>query len=230
MRDTPDRTDDTGANVTAHARSPRTTASPSDYRLLLPDGWFRVDIDPESRERSVDALVGRRFAGVDNAPHLKRQLRDRLLAQATSAYQDGGIELYLSLQQAGSLTIPASLLITLLRPTARTTLPDAAELARHLSAGRPGETTVTELAAGTAVRVRRKTGQPNTPAPAEAAGSPDEVLPSVTLDYQLPVPRSEAHLLLTFSTPLLQIADAMVDLFDAIAGSLTWVDGDATHE
>ena len=38
------------------------------------------------------------------------------------------------------------------------------------------------------------------------------------------VPRAEAILLLTFSTPLVQIADAMVDLFDAVAGSLSWMD------
>jgi hypothetical protein len=37
-------------------------------------------------------------------------------------------------------------------------------------------------------------------------------------------------LLLTFSTPLVQIADAMVELFDAVAGSLTWMGGDDTGE
>ncbi|MFK0109183.1 hypothetical protein [Streptomyces sp. NPDC091217] len=230
MGDATGRTDDTGATVTANLGSTRTPASPADYRLLLPDGWFRVRIDPEGRERSVDALVDRKFEGIDNAPHLKRQLRDELLAQAVAAYRDGGIELYLSLQQAGPLTIPASLLITLLRPAPGTALPDATELAGRLSAGMDAETTVAELAAGPAVRVRRVTGQPDTPAPAGAPGSTDEVLPSVTVDYQLPVPGTTAHLLLTFSTPLLQIADAMVELFDAVAGSLTWLDGDTTHE
>ncbi|MEU9447137.1 hypothetical protein [Streptomyces sp. NPDC048277] len=222
--------DDTGADLTANVSSTRTPASPADYRLLLPDGWFRVRIDPEGRERSIDALVDRKFEGIDNAPHLKRQLRDELLAQATAAYRDGGIELYLSLQQAGPLTIPASLLITLLRPAPGAALPDATDLARRLSADMDGEATVVELAAGTAVRVRRVTGQPNTPAPAGAPGSTDVVLPSVTVDYQLPVPATAAHLLLTFSTPLLQIADAMAELFDAVAGSLTWLDGDPTHE
>ncbi|MFF5143912.1 hypothetical protein ACFY6U_29980 [Streptomyces sp. NPDC013157] len=216
--------------MTANVGIPRTPASPADYRLLLPDGWFRVRIDPEGRERSIDALVDRKFEGVDNAPHLKRQLRDELLAQATAAYRDGGIELYLSLQQAGPLTIPASLLITLLHPAPGTAQPDPTELARRLSADMDAEATVVELAAGTAVRVRRETGQPDTLAPAGAPGSADEVLPSVTVDYQLPVPGSAAHLLLTFSTPLLQIADAMVELFDAVAGSLTWLDGDGTHE
>ncbi|WP_258574458.1 hypothetical protein [Streptomyces shenzhenensis] len=230
MRDATGRTDDTGATVTATVGSTRTPASPADYRLLLPDGWFRVRIDPEGRTRSIDALVDRKFEGVDNAPHLKRQLRDELLAQATAAYQDGGIELYLSLQQAGPLTIPASLLVTLVRPAPGTAQPDPAELARRLAAGMDAEATVVELAAGTTVRVRRATGRPGTPAPAGAPGSADEVLPSVTVDYQLPVPGTAAYLLLTFSTPLLQIADAMVELFDAVAGSLTWLDGDATHE
>ncbi|MFH8973031.1 hypothetical protein [Streptomyces sp. NPDC017890] len=49
-------------------------APPADYRLLMPEGWFRLDIDPERRERSVDALVNRRFEGMDNVPHIKRQL------------------------------------------------------------------------------------------------------------------------------------------------------------
>ncbi|MFD8811177.1 hypothetical protein ACFV23_06750 [Streptomyces sp. NPDC059627] len=230
MRDATGRTDDTGATMTANVGSTRTSASPADYRLLLPDGWFRVRIDPQGRERSIDALVDRKFEGVDNAPHLKRQLRDELLAQAIAAYRDGGIELYLSLQQAGPLTIPASLLITLVRPAPGTALPDPTELTRRLSADMDAETTVVELAAGTAVRVRRVTGQPNTPPPAGAPGRADEVLPSVTVDYQLPVPGTAAQLLLTFSTPLLQIADAMVELFDAVAGSLTWLDGDGTHE
>ncbi|WP_260474337.1 hypothetical protein [Streptomyces sp. WAC 04229] len=80
----------------------------------MPEGWFRLDIAPERRERSVDALVNRRFEGTDNVPHIKRQLRQDLLAQAAAAFREGGIELCLSLQQAGPLTIPASLLVTFL--------------------------------------------------------------------------------------------------------------------
>ncbi|MFJ6084353.1 hypothetical protein ACIQI8_23410 [Streptomyces sp. NPDC092369] len=204
-------------------------APPADYRLLLPDGWFRVRIDPDGRERSVDALVDRQFEGVDNAPHLKRQARESLLAQAVAAYRGGGIELYLSLQQAGPLTIPASLLITLVPPFPDGSLPTATDLTTRLSADGEGEVSVVELPAGTAVRVRRASG-PDRPAPTRAPGSPDEALASITLDYQLPVPATGAHLLLTFSTPLIQIGDAMVELFDAVAGSLTWLDGAGAHE
>ncbi|MET7451252.1 hypothetical protein ABZT03_05000 [Streptomyces sp. NPDC005574] len=205
-------------------------APPADYRLLLPEGWFRVRIDPVGRERSVEALVDREFAGVDNAPHIKRQLRDELLAQAAAAFDGGGIELYLSLQQAGTLTIPASLLITLLPPPSGGTLPGVADFANDLAGEADAEVSIRELSAGPALRVRRATGQPDRQMPAGVPGSTDEVLPSITLDYQLPVPGTGAHLLLTFSTPLVRIADAMTELFDAVAGSLTWISEEASHE
>ncbi|MEU1202817.1 hypothetical protein ABZ446_42310 [Streptomyces sp. NPDC005813] len=206
------------------------TAPPADYQLLLPDGWFRVRIDPEGRERSVDALLERQFAGIDNAPHIRRQVREDLLAQAVAAFQDGGIELYISLQDAGSLTIPASLLVTLLPPPPGGSLPTVHDLAGLLSADGDAEVSTVELPTGTAVRVRRMTGQSDRPAPADVPGGTDQMLLSVTLDYQIPVPGAGAHLLLTFSTPLVQIADAMVELFEAVAGSLRWIDGDETHE
>ncbi|NUS28177.1 MAG: hypothetical protein HOV92_28685 [Streptomyces sp.] len=60
------------------------------------------------------------------------------------------------------------------------------------------------------------TGQPDRSAPRGVPGSSDETIPSVTLDYQLPVPATGAHLLLAFSTPLVQIADAMVELMSDI--------------
>ncbi|GGW92235.1 hypothetical protein GCM10010383_22630 [Streptomyces lomondensis] len=220
--------DHIGATMTTPEGSGR-IAPPTDYRLLLPEGWFRVRIEPELRERSVDALINRQFEGVDNAPHLKRQLRESLLAQAAAAFRDGGIELYLSLQKAGALTIPASLLVTLLPPQGggQSTVQD---IAARLSADQELEVSVVELSSGPAVRTRRSTGQPERPAPPGLPGSPEETLPSVTLDYQLPVPRADGCLLLTFSTPLVQIADAMVQLFDAVAASLAWVGGDGGHE
>ncbi|MFI7395346.1 hypothetical protein [Streptomyces tendae] len=196
----------------------------------MPEGWFRLDIDPERRERSVDALVDRRFEGTDNMPHIKRQLRQDLLAQAAAAFREGGIELYLSLQQAGPLTIPASLLVTFMPASPNGTTPSLEDVATRLASDGQAEVQVVELAAGTAVRVRRVTGGPGQAPPVGLPGKAEETLPSVTLDYQLPVPETGAHLLMTFSTPLVQIADAMVELFDAVAGSLTWMDGEGIGE
>jgi hypothetical protein len=54
--------------------------------------------------------------------------------------------------------------------------------------------------------------------------------PPVTLDHQLRVPGSKAYLLLPFSSPSLQTIDAMAELFNAVASSLTWTDGGYSHE
>ncbi|MFD0457134.1 hypothetical protein ACFQ2H_16695 [Streptomyces violaceoruber] len=145
---------------------------PADYRLLLPEGWFRILLDPDQRDDSIDALVERQFRGIDNAPHLKEELRGDLRRRAAKAYRGGGIELYLSLQAAGPLTIPASLLVTLAPLRHAEPLPPE-DLARVLAedaeateagsgnAGTPvPEIAVEELTAGTAVRVRRLTRQP----------------------------------------------------------------------
>ncbi|CAL9544998.1 hypothetical protein [Streptomyces sp. enrichment culture] len=82
------------------------------------------------------------------------------------------------------------------------------------------EIAVEELTAGTAVRVRRLTRQPGGNGP----DAPQAAHASVSVEYHLPVPGTTAYLLLTFSTPLEPIADAMAGLFDAIAGSLTWTE------
>jgi hypothetical protein len=190
--------------------------TPTDYRLLLPDGWFRISLAPEQRERSVDALVERQFKGIDDAPHLKRQVRKELLARTATAYQNGGIELYLSMQQAGPGTIPASLLVTFVPPQHPEPVP-VEELKSVLARnGSPGQRiSVEELPSGLAVRVRARA----IPGSEDPSGN---TLPTTSVDYHIPIPNSPAYLLLSFSSPLDPIADAMVGLFDAIATSLTW--------
>lgn len=177
---------------------------PSDYRLTVPEGWVRVDLQPGVREPALARLVDQQFRGVNNAAHLKRQAREQFLRVARYAYGNGGLELYVSLQTAGGLPLPASLVVTLTPPHDKETLrvpPD--RLARELAAD-GGRATLIELPAGPAVRVHRR---------AEAT----------MLDVHVAVPESGAYLILSFSTPLDQLADAMVGLFDSIAGTLRWI-------
>ncbi|MFE0201947.1 hypothetical protein [Streptomyces sp. NPDC058985] len=206
--------DSTPDGVQGHTR-PDVAEPPSDYALTLPEGWFRVPLDPEELEASVDALVERQFKGVDDAPHLKRQIRRDLLKRARKSYRNGGIEFYLSLEMAGPVPVPASLVVTFVPPgqdalTAR-------ELAVSLAASGPlgQEVSILEQPTGDIVRTRVRTE----PEPDDPQGNE---LPVTSADYYVPIPRSPALLLLSFSTPLDPIADAMVELFDAVAGSLTW--------
>ncbi|MFF9125787.1 hypothetical protein ACF09J_21190 [Streptomyces sp. NPDC014889] len=197
------------------------TAPPGDYRLLLPDGWFRILLEPDQRNKSIDALVERQFRGIDNAPHLKEDLRRDLRRRAAKAHRSGGIELYLSLQEVGPFTIPASLLVTLAPLRHPEPLPLEA-LAQRFAAEGEGSVSIEELRTGPAVRIRRLMPQAGDEEGTESTHN------SLSVEYHLPVPRTTAFLLLTFSTPLEAIADAMAGLFDAIADSLTWTEWPTT--
>lgn len=176
---------------------------PTDYQIVMPEGWFRIDLRPGVREPAVARLIRRQFQGATTEP-LKRQAGVQLLRIAQYAYANGGLELYVSLQTAGGFPLPASLVVTLAPPHDDINVAvDPPRLAETLSTS-GGQVTLTDLPAGQAVRVRRQAQ-------------------STTLDIHVPVPESGAYLLLSFSTPLNVLADAMVCLFDSIASTLRWV-------
>jgi hypothetical protein len=69
--------------------------------------------------------------------------------------------------------------------------------------------------AGPAIRRRTRT----VPADDDSSGNR---LPVTTVDYGVKIPMTTASLLLTFSTSLDPFAEALVELFEAIAKSLSW--------
>jgi hypothetical protein len=192
-----------------------TTATGAAYRLVVPDEWFVIDLEPGRRERSVAALVERQFAGIDNAPHLKAQAREEMLAKAEAAYSAGGLEMFLSLQQIAGIPVAASLVTFLVPPPvtdgaagAVTGAVTADELAATL-AGDEAQVAVVDLPAGTSVRLLRRAG-------------PDGDAASATLEVFAPVPDSGAWLLLSFAAPIGPLATALTKLFDAICTTLRW--------
>jgi len=189
---------------------------PSDYRLILPENWHRIDLEPGACEPGIARLTDRQFRGIDNAPHLKRQARDELLKAARNAYGNGGIEMYLSLQTAAGFPLSASLIVTLTPPHEDGDVNVSPQRLAESMSGDDAQVTLASLPAGPAVRVRRRT------APGENGGT--GYRSAVTnLDIHVPVPGSGAYLILSFSTPLDLLADAMAGLFDAIAGTLRWI-------
>jgi hypothetical protein len=195
------------AQAEATVTTERQDAAVSGYRLVVPDGWFAVDLEPGRRERSVAALVKRQFAGIDNAPHLKAQSRQQLLAQTQAAHESGGIEMFLSLQNVAGIPLAASLVVFLVPPSG-THRATAEELAQSL-AGDERQVTIADLPAGHGVRLLRRTTSGN-----ESA--------SAALEVFVPVPQSSEWLLLSFATPLGPLASALTKLFDAICTTLRW--------
>ena len=179
----------------------------SGYRLVVPDGWFAVDLEPGRMERSVAALVKRQFAGIDNAPHLRAQARQQLLAQTQAAQAAGGLEMFLSPQQVAGVPIAASLVIFLVPPPGPHGVA-AADLARSLTGGER-RVAVVDLPAGQAVRALGRL-------------SPPDGQESATLEVFVPVPHNGGWLLLSFATPLGPLVPALTKLFDAICTTLRW--------
>jgi hypothetical protein len=189
---------------------------PVGWSVLLPPGWWHVPLD-ENRGRSVKALLDHQLASLprDRVASLRRELEGELGRLVERAVANGAVEMYLNVDLMRGLPVAASCLATVV-PVGFGTALSAAELAA-LMGDRPGdEVGVLEVAGAPAARVRRRE-----PVVDEHGMSTGE-LPVTRLNVYVPVPNAEQMLLLAFSTAVDPIADAMVTLFDAIAGSLRW--------
>lgn len=184
--------------------------------MLLPPGWWHVPLD-ERRGQSITALLDHQLASLprDRIVALRRELDGEIIRLAERAAANGATDMYLNVDLMRGLPVAASCLVTVVPVGFGTTLP-ATELAA-LMGDQPGdEVGVLEVAGAPAARVRRR--EPFTDGEGLSTGE----LAVTRLQVYVPVPNSAEMLLLSFSTPIDPIADAMVALFDAIAGSLRW--------
>ncbi|MGW0909326.1 hypothetical protein [Streptomyces sp. NPDC002853] len=200
------------------------TSPPSDYNVIVPDGWFQLPLAPEQRDQGIMALADQQFRGVDNAPHIKKQFMREMQRKAKGAYGIGGTELYISTLAVGQLPLASSLLISIPGPDEWPKISDPEELAEHLASkdgsDEPEDETaelgvVTLAAAGRAVRQRRRELS-------DASAQLGSTLPNTLVTYYVPIPATKSWLLLSFSTPVDPLADQMVELFDVVAGTLHW--------
>ena len=187
-------------------------AAPARLTLVTPEDWYRLPLLEEQRlRRGVAELVDRQFRGKDDRPTLRRELVDALLEQAHRAREGGGVDMYLSDLPISGVPLALSLVVSLVPfPADATDLEDLA----------PGfddegvQATVVELPAGRALRRQR----------VEARDAPELAvtqLDTLLVDYLLPGP-GETALLLTFSSPLVPVAEALSELFEAVAGTVRW--------
>ncbi|MFF3988893.1 hypothetical protein ACFY0B_30430 [Streptomyces sp. NPDC001797] len=194
-------------DAVAHGPTDGGLAPPTDYGLVVPDGWFRIPLEPDGWKGPIRALAERVFDGQDDAVLLKREFSKALLARAEEGYENGGVELYISTTSIGPVPLSSSLLVTVVPPD---------QGCRLDAQGRSQQITAVELPFAGPATMRRTRTVP------EADDSSGSQLPVTVVDYAVGVPGTEAVLLLTFSTPLDMFADAMVELFEAVAKTLHW--------
>ncbi len=192
-------------------------AAPPRLLLVTPAGWWRIPLqDPHARTRSIRALARRQFRSVDNQPALRSQTERQLVEAAEAAAERAGVEMYIATETVAGVPVSASLVISLLPalPAGTDGARGRGRLAAELRTD-GAEVTLVDLPAGPAVRRRwtKRTSE------ATRLGATDD---SVLVDFYLTVPGGSALVLLSFATPLLPIAEAMAEFFEAVASTARW--------
>lgn len=199
--------------------------APDGYDLLLPPGWSRVPLERTGARRFVRRMVEARAGDQprDTVTAARVALERELVSVVDRAVDAGAVDLYMLAEERHGKPVAATLTVTYVPLLGRDGALDLAELADRLR-GTRGESGVTDLPGGPAVRTVRTMAAPagSETSPADAA-TPDASIDVVVVDYVVPVPHaSGTQLLMTFSSPNVVVQDAMVALFDAIASTLHW--------
>ena len=189
---------------------------PVDFNLVVPEDWARLRLGDGLRE-DVDRLVDTLTRQRPDRDSLAPELRTLLLRSAQQAHQDPhAVEVYLSMTRVAGFPLAASLAVAILPPgrlgarEGDVLLSVAAEWAAR------GEVETVELPAGPALRLRRTEG-------VSLPGHESERVSSLVAQYAVVVPGSSGCVMLSFGSPLGEVAEAMFAVFDAVAGSLRWV-------
>lgn len=182
--------------------------------FVLPPDWFVLDLrDDILLGRQIHGLVlrqvGRREEDATTRARLRRQLHDT----AEQAIRVGGVHLALSLMDVTGIPVPASL-TTYHLDTAVTTLAGILDGAAH-------EGRVVEVVDGPLGEMARCVGVfRSDPAPSRPDDDASGAAPQVRADYWIDAGPGHGITLLAFSSPLVDLADAMVELFESVVSTV----------
>ncbi|MFD8572375.1 hypothetical protein [Streptomyces sp. NPDC057694] len=220
--------------MTVPATEQPEAAAPAEYSLRFPDSWWHLDLDPSTRDASIRRRIE---AQVEQAPQLTREQLDGLIRSsrrtAREAYAQGALRAagMLRILRAGSGPLVLSATTVVLRISVHED--DAEDLADVVMAaavqigteaegtGLPtGEVELVELPhAGAAGRITR----------IEEVDYQGTRVPTAVRHTFVPVPNTHDYLVLSSSTPNVDLAEQFYEVFDAIAESLRF-DGGAEAE
>ena len=185
-----------------------------DWTLLLPPGWVHLPTGVAEGRRAVTALLDRRLRHLprDEIARGRRVLERELRAALSDARQAGAGDVWTQVDLVAGMPVTAGLLVARLQVAADDeTLLDG--LTRVLGAAGDVVESGPVLAGGLpALRRRRRFSR------ALAEGTSE--LPQTGVDWPVPLPGSDDVPVLSFATSTWQVADELVQVFDAVAGTL----------
>lgn len=186
--------------------------------MAAPDNWFTLDLDPATYRSNIRVMIEERVGAGPEHAEAREELFDLMERFTSDAIENGAVQAFLLSGAIGGRPVAASLMCTLAPTPEAPVLHDVAAGLRRAAGGQAKHHDIAEveLPAGPAVRTRsRQTAD----LPIAPGGSPIDV---ETLQYVVTVPGRDALLLLNFSTPDIKLSDTYVELFDAMAATLSW--------
>jgi hypothetical protein len=198
------------------------TAAPArTFRVTVPPKWWRLDVDRQTMGESIPRLVTERVGADPRIAAARSEFTGLLLGAAEQAAANGAVFAAMYAEQLDGGLLGASMLAFVTALDEAATRDGRADLDRlHdlvLRTANPGDEVVESgtvvLPAGAAVRLRRRTR-------GRVMGRD---VSSEVVQYFVPVPGRRNTVVMTFSTPTVQLGDAFAALFAAMADSLQWV-------
>lgn len=192
----------------------RMVRTAQDWTVLLPSGWATFPTDPEKARAAIRRTTDRMMQGRARDELVQARIdAERTLGELVErARRSGAAAVHLLVDPVRDVPVSASLVVSELSVTSEREL--AAQIARVLGqASGVVENDRVELAGLPALRRRRRTRA------ARDDRFPDAEVWETCLDVVVETGPDEL-LVLTFATMTDQVADELVVLFDAIAGSL----------
>lgn len=202
-------------------------SSPPRFGLRVPSTWVGFDVSTALRSGFVIRAVDQR---VRQFPELRPQRRQLIAAMETlveQARDQGAVYCAAAAEDLGEDgALLASLAVMSTEGTPEPALNTVEAIAAQLTiipreeGDAPWrEVAVVQLEAGRAVRVRGVTTF-------SAEGDrEDPEVQIVSMQTLIPVPHSDAILNIVLTSPQVTSVDPLLDLFDAISGTLTWEAG-----
>lgn len=198
------------------------------FDVVVPGDWWRIPLlTSREREEAVTALLRHQFPDADTVTALRHETQQALLGSAREAAAQGSSVWWVSTQQVQGFPIPVSALATPLEPPRIRDLGHVADgleglegvvqarlrpgpVIRHTYRTAPGQADHGGLAAGELAAIGR------VPALAQT--------PVVNADYWIERPDGRV-LLLAFSSPLVSVETALLEMFDTVTDTVTWREG-----
>ncbi|MEV6017880.1 hypothetical protein [Streptomyces sp. NPDC051997] len=214
--------------MTTRSTSPESPGLSSGFSLSVPDSWWEFDIRPEGRDATVRGLVDERIREVPELAEYRGDLAAVLRRMAKDAYDSGAVYMGCMAENFEGVPLTATLTVSVLgaqnkQGVALSTDPRAiAESLRTVTARREGDAwrTVTTVDIPQVGLAARTFGVEDVP----VAQGDTRTLRMVLTQTYIPVPgTTDTVVLVSGASPVLDLAEAFHDIFDAVTGTFRFV-------